>query len=89
MNSTDLKTLLPLLILTGWACLLLLVDLFIPVGYKKWTGWLALIGLAAAGAGMLAWPSSGYLVGFNGMVVADGFSLFLNGVFLLSAALAI
>ena len=48
MTVLDLITVLPALILCGWACLLLLVDLFIPAGQKKWTGVLALVGLAAS-----------------------------------------
>ena len=89
MTHTDLISILPLLILTGYACLLLLVDLLIPAGRKQWTGWLGLIGLLAAGAGMLPWPSSGSLTGFGGMIVVDGFAFFLNVIFILSGVLAI
>jgi NADH-quinone oxidoreductase subunit N len=89
MTNTDLISILPLLLLTGYACALLLVDLFIPAGRKQWTAWLALAGLAAAGAGMLPWPRAGYLPAFGGMIVVDGFSIFLNLVFLISGALAV
>ncbi len=89
MTNTDLISILPLLILSGYACLLLLADLFIPAGRKQWTGWLALVGLLAAGAGMLPWPRSGSLTGFGGMIVVDGFALFLNVIFILSGVLAI
>jgi NADH-quinone oxidoreductase subunit N len=89
MTNTDLISILPVLILSGYACLLLLVDLLIPQGRKQWTGWLALIGLLAAGAGMIPWPSSGGLSGFGGMIVVDGFAVFLNLVFVLSGVLAI
>jgi NADH-quinone oxidoreductase subunit N len=89
MTNTDFISILPLLILTGYACVLLLVDLFIPPGRSHWTGWLALLGLAATGAGMAPWPRSGYQLAFNGMIAVDGFSIFLNIVFLLSGALAI
>jgi len=89
MTNTDFISILPLLILSGYACLLLLVDLFIPQGRKQWTGWLGLIGLLAAGAGMLPWPSSGSLTGFGGMIVVDGFAFFLNVIFILSGVLAI
>jgi NADH-quinone oxidoreductase subunit N len=89
MTYIDLIAVLPILVLSGYACLLLLVDLLVPAGRKKWTAWLALLGLAAAGAGLTPWPSSGHLVGFNGMLVADGFAVFLNVTFLLSGALAV
>ena len=42
---TDFFTLIPYLILTVWACLLLLVDLFIPKGRKGITAFLAALGL--------------------------------------------
>ena len=48
MTYSDLITLLPLIFLTAWACVLLLVDLFIPKGRKGWTALLAAVGLAAA-----------------------------------------
>src|SRR3989304_5831101 len=89
MTNTDLVTILPVLILSAWACLLMLVDLFIPVTRKKWTAWLALAGLLAGALGLLPWPPVGYPPGFGGMVIADGFALFLDVVFLLSGALAV
>jgi NADH-quinone oxidoreductase subunit N len=89
LTNTDFIALLPLLILTGYASLLLLADLFIPANRKQWTAWLALAGLLAAGLGMLPWPSSGHLIGFNGMVMADGFAVFLDFIFLLAGAFTI
>ncbi len=89
LTNTDYLTLLPLLILTGCASLLLLADLFIPAGRKQWTAWLALVGLLAAGLGMLPWPSPGHFTGFGGMVVADGFAVFLNVIFLLAGAVTV
>lgn len=89
MNNIDLLTILPVLILTGYACVLLLVDLFIPSDKKARTGWLALVGLVAAGVGLLPWPSSGFLYGFNNMVVADGLAVFLNFLFILAGVITI
>lgn len=91
MNYTDLLSILPLVILSVYACALLLVDLAIPVGQKKWTGWLALVGLiASAGAVPVSFqPHDTYLSGFGGMIFADGFSAFLDIVFLFTAALTI
>ncbi|MGH2524026.1 MAG: NADH-quinone oxidoreductase subunit N, partial [Anaerolineales bacterium] len=89
MTNTDLIAILPLLLLTGYACLLLLVDLLIPQDRKAWTAWLALIGLMVTGLGMLPWPAGGALTGFNGMIHADGFAVFLNLVFLLSGGLTV
>ncbi len=51
MTLTDLlqnmKVILPLAVLIAWACILLLVDLFIPKGHKGWT---AVIGRIGSGA---------------------------------------
>ncbi len=46
LESNDYYTLLPLIILTVWACVLLLVDLFIPKDRKGITAFLAALGLA-------------------------------------------
>jgi NADH-quinone oxidoreductase subunit N len=89
MTSTDLVALLPILILAGYACVLMLVDLFIPDDQKRWTAWLAFLGLALAAAGLVFWPAGGQLIAFNGMLIADGYSVFLNIIFLLSAGLTI
>lgn len=74
---TDFYTLIPYLILTVWACLLLIVDLFIPKGRKGITAFLSALGIAI---------SFGYSItqtgvespGFSGMVTLDGFSTFAN-----------
>ena len=89
MTSTDLTAILPALTLLGYACLLLLVDLLIPDDKKRWTGWLALVGLVASGLTLLGWPGGGRLEGFNGMLIADGFAAFLIVTTLATAALSI
>jgi len=89
MTPTDLNAILPILVLAGYGCLLLLVDLFIPDDRKRYTAWLTLLGLAGAAAAHAAWPVTGTLLAFNGMLVADGFGLFLNMLFLGTAALTV
>ncbi len=49
MTQSDLYTILPLILLVVWACVLLLVDLFIPKAHKGWTALLAAVGLAVVG----------------------------------------
>ncbi len=84
----NLKVILPLVVLVAWACILLLVDLFIPKGRKGWTALLAAVGLVAALGLTIA--QNGTLSGaFNGMVMVDGFSVFLNILFLGSGLAAI
>jgi NADH-quinone oxidoreductase subunit N len=87
-KQDDLLSILPLLILMGWACVLLLVDLFIPKGRKGWTALLAAIGLAGA-LGVTLAQAGREMTGFNGMVTLDGFSSFLSALFLASGLLAI
>ncbi len=89
MTANDLKAILPVLILTGWACVLLLVDLAVPEDRKRWIAWLSLVGLAAAGLAMIPWPTSERLVAFNGMLIADGFAAFLGVTTLLTAGLSV
>jgi NADH-quinone oxidoreductase subunit N len=88
MTYSDLITLLPLIFLTVWACALLLVDLFIPKGCKGWTALLGAIGLAAA-MGLTILYAGQERTAFSGMVVLDGFSSFLDVLFLASGLLGI
>lgn len=84
----NLKIILPLVVLVVWACILLLVDLFIPKGRKGWTALLAAAGLVAALGLTIA--QNGKLGGaFYDMVMVDGFSTFLNVLFLGSGLAAI
>ena len=77
----NLKVILPMAVVVLWACALLVVDLFIPQSRKGLTALLAALGLALALG--LAVPQAGRQeAAFNGMVVVDGFSIFLNVLFL-------
>ncbi len=83
MNLSDLITILPLAVLLGWTTLLLLVDLWIPKDRKGITALLAAFGLALT----LGLTFSGGMdprQAFGGMVVVDGFAVFLDGVLLAS-----
>ncbi len=82
---TDFYTLLPYLILTVWACVLLLVDLFIPRERKGITAFLAALGLVVS-LGFSVTQIGIESLGFNSMVALDGFSTFAN-ILLLSSGL--
>jgi NADH-quinone oxidoreductase subunit N len=84
----NLITILPLTVLVVWACVLLLVDLFIPRGRKGWTAFLAALGLALA-LGLDLLQAGEARSGFGGMVTLDGFSTFLSAILLASGLLAI
>jgi NADH-quinone oxidoreductase subunit N len=77
MNLNDLLTILPFVIVVGWACGLLLIDLFIPRGHKGWTAGLAVLGMFVALAIAIA-RFGQTSQAFGGMVTQDGFSIFVN-----------
>jgi len=88
MTAQDLSATLPLLLLTGWACVLMLLDAFIPAERKDLTAGLAALGIVVA-LGALA-PRFGQTTeAFGGMLVVDGFASFLDVVFLGSGLLGI
>ncbi len=88
MNPVDLTNFLPIIVLTVWAAVLLLVDLFIPKERKGLTALLAAVGLALTiGLTLLQVGQEGF--GFNGMVVFDGFSTFVNVLLLVSGMVGI
>jgi len=88
MTQSDLNILLPLTILAAWACLLLLADLYIPRNRKGVTAFLAALGLAVT-LGFTVTQIGETGSGFNGMVVVDGFSTFINALLLLSGLFGI
>src|SRR5262245_46910388 len=84
------------LIVFGWAMVLLVIDLFVARQNKQLTGYLSLLGLAAAAlaplvadlAGAPLWNAN-LAPTFSGMIVLDNFALVLNWIFLLSAAITV
>ncbi|NNJ10235.1 NADH-quinone oxidoreductase subunit N [Chloroflexales bacterium ZM16-3] len=92
MPAVNLSLLAPMLIIFGWAAVLLLVDVFaIPEGNKKLTGYLAIIGMAVAGlAGLPLWGASEQgLSTFGGMLMLDRYALTLTWIFLMVGALSV
>ena len=88
MTQIDFYIILPLIILTVWACALLLVDLAIPKDRKSITAFLAALGLAVTlGFTLTQIGSEG--ASFSGMVTLDGFSTFTSALILLSGLLGI
>jgi NADH-quinone oxidoreductase subunit N len=79
--ASDLILTLPIIVLTAWATVLLLVDLFIPKGSKGWTALLAAAGLLLSLVITLA-QTGQTGAAFNGMLMMDGFARFLIVLFL-------
>jgi NADH-quinone oxidoreductase subunit N len=88
LTSADYLTIWPLIFLTVWASVLLLVDLFIPKERKGSTALLSALGLALT-LGFTLSQIGQEITGFNGMVVLDGFSVFVNALLLVSGLLGV
>ncbi|MBN1311675.1 MAG: NADH-quinone oxidoreductase subunit N [Anaerolineae bacterium] len=93
LESINLMAVLPVLIIAGWACVLLVFDLLIPRSRKHWTAWLALVGLLGAAVALFFqighFARLGSEAAFDGMVTVDGFSIFLQVVFVLTAIVGV
>src|SRR5215207_2095258 len=89
MTQADFTTALPLTLLVVWACALLLIDLFIPKDRKSLTASLAALGLALTLGFTLAQIGQEPSAGYQGMIVLDGFSIFINALLLVSGLLGI
>lgn len=74
---------LPLIVLAVWACILLLVDLWIPADRKGWTAALAAVGLLAALVIVILRLNQTFS-GFGGMIMVDGFAQFVSVLLLIS-----
>ena len=88
LTSQDFQVLTPYILLTVWACILLLVDLFIPRDRKGITAFLSALGLGLTLSFTLMQIGE-EATGFNGMVVLDGFSTFVNALLLVSGLLGV
>ncbi|MCJ7567099.1 MAG: NADH-quinone oxidoreductase subunit N [Anaerolineales bacterium] len=81
MDWQDFLSVLPFIIVAGWATILLLVDLWIPADRKGITAGLAALGLVAAIAAVIS-RFGIEREAFNGMIIVDGYSSFFQLLFL-------
>jgi len=88
MDAMTLSAMLPALILIVWACALLLIDLFVPRHWEGITAQLAAVGILGALLVGLLQPGASVLSA-DGMIASDGFSGFLQVLFLFSGLIAI
>ena len=91
-SPLDTMRILPEIVLSVSAILIMLLEPFIGAAHKKMLGWLALLGIAAAGGATAylsinSWPGLG--PAFGGAVASDEFSIYFIYLFLLVAALVI
>lgn len=80
--------LLPVLLLTGTACFVMVVDLFTEGPDRDGLGWFGIAGLVVTAIASLSlWNQ--HQTGFGGMMAVDRYALFFNLVFCLAAGLTI
>lgn len=84
----NLRIIVPALIVSITALVVLLGELVTPAARKRWLGYTSLIGLLiAVGATFGLWDA--HATAFGGMIAADNFGLFLTLVILLGALLSV
>ena len=95
-TPADYTVTLPVIMLSLFACGLLIIDLLIPARHKVLNAWIAFVGLGftAYSVGRLHWMmlqpgAAQQFRGFRGAVVIDGTSIFFFWLFLASAAITI
>ena len=84
----DLYRIAPELVLCAFGMLVMLIDPFVPAGRKRSMGWLAFVGTLAALAS-LRWAALNQGSAYSGLFRVDMFSLFVHGIVIGVAALAI
>ncbi len=88
MDSRSLLTILPVLIVAGWACVLLILDAFLPKDRKGVTPVLAALGLVAGTVALIT-RFNQEASAFGGMIIIDGFASMLQLLFLVLGIVAI
>jgi NADH-quinone oxidoreductase subunit N len=91
-QPADLIRILPEVILSAFAVLVMVLEPFIPAGRKGFLAWTSLVGVITAGVGVLETsllPGKERILAFGGMVAADHFALYFTALFLLVAGLTV
>ena len=88
MTQADFQSLLPILALLAWAVALLVLNLFTSGRLKGWVPTLAILGLAVS-LGLTVHQAGIAGMAFGGMIMVDGFAVYLNAIYLISGMVAI
>jgi NADH-quinone oxidoreductase subunit N len=88
VQASDLIRILPQIILSVFAILVMVFEPFVPAGRRIMLGWFSLFAVASAGAA-LVWASTTPGTAFGGSIDASRFSFFFVALFLLVAALCL
>jgi len=88
MPAINFAAIMPEMILSVVAMVLLLINVFVPSEQKAYLGYMSLIGIIVTFVSVVSgWNSP--QAGFNGAVLQDNFALFFKGIFLISAFMTI
>jgi NADH-quinone oxidoreductase subunit N len=88
LSTNDWLSILPVLILSAWGMVLLIVELFVPKERSSLIGWLSMLGIVGAMAASMALGANRFS-GFSGMVVLDPMAAFISIVGLLATLLTV
>lgn len=88
-SLNDLYYLLPELVLTAGALVLLIVNAIIPRHHRRATAWLGLAVLAATAVAMIPLAGEPPVSVSKGLLAVDAFAFFFKIIFLLAAALTL
>jgi NADH-quinone oxidoreductase subunit N len=90
-DATQLLAYLPMLILIGMGCVIILAETFMRGKSRGGLAWLGVAGCVAAAAALCAQWSDAATVQthFSGMLVVDRMALFLDGVFIAASLLTL
>jgi NADH-quinone oxidoreductase subunit N len=88
MDLQSLQSMLPVLLVVGWACLLLLIDLFLPKERQWVTPLLAALGLIGALIALIS-RFNLEMSAFAGMIIVDGYAALFQLLFLVLGVVAI
>ncbi len=88
VSLSDFYYILPELVLTGGALLVLIADVLLPKGSRGALAWVTLLALAATAASLMPFGSTRVEVA-HGLLAVDQFALFFKVVFLLAAAITV
>src|SRR6478735_7946491 len=88
VSLSDFYYILPELVLTGGALLVLVADVLLPKQQRAALAWVTLLALAATAAALVPFVNTHVEVA-HGLLAVDRFALFFKILFLLSAGLTV
>lgn len=88
VGRVDFIRILPEIVLSAFAILVMLLEPAVPRGRKKALGWLAILGVVAAGLGS-SWVFRDPGLAFSSSISSDSYSLYFIELFLVIAALTL